>query len=101
MTPLADVHEARAANERLQCHHRFQGRGDNHLKSEIRENVHGQRGEFVVGLIESFVEHYRRVGGRAMLRTSQLIAQGGGETRGGQLLALPARLAGAAAMNST
>ena len=94
-----DLHEAGAPDERLQRHHRLQRGGYDHLEPEVVEDVHRQRGELVVGLVEGFIEHHRRVTGQLAVGAAELVAQRGRQTGGGQLLALAAGFACTAAVD--
>ena len=93
-----DGNEAGAADVRFEGHHGFERGGDDHLEAEVGKDVHGERGVFVVGLVEGFVDDHRRVHRRAVVVAAQLVAQGGGKAGGGEFLALAAGALAAAAV---
>ena len=90
---VADIDIAGATDKWFQGHDRLQRCGDNHLKAEVFEDVHSQRGELVVCLVKGFIEHHWRIRRHAMLIATQLVAQRRGEAGRGQLLSLTAGFA--------
>ena len=96
---VVDIDEAGTSNERLQSHDGLQRRRNDHLKTEIGEDIHRQSRELIVRLVECLIEYDRRVHGYSVIIPSQLIPQGCGKARHGQFLALPSRFTSTATVN--
>ena len=57
MFAILYIDEAGAPDEAFEGHHGFEGRGHDHLKAELDEDIHGESGELVIGLVKRLVEN--------------------------------------------